>query len=167
MHILRILKPVSSKHSVSNDIFTGKQMFPEYRVHIHTLWNWIPLLWSAAMYDHLCKVHKTMHSIWFQCCAINHLIYFAPTFFKQMIWPNILPMLKTWRFLRFSNHIYLVQENLRCLCLTRWLANQGWLRWGLGHPKCATNIIESCSTLISWSMRSMWSETHNVHFKYT
>lgn len=51
-------------------------------------------------------------------------------------------------YLRFSNHIYLGQENLRCLCLTRWLANQGWLLWGLGHPKWAANIIEPCSTLV-------------------
>lgn len=51
-------------------------------------------------------------------------------------------------YLRFSNHIYLGQENLRCLCLTRWLANQGWLHWGLGHPKSAANIIKPCSTLV-------------------
>lgn len=53
---------------------------------------------------------------------------------------------------RSSNHIYLGQENLRCFCLTRWLANQGWLCWGLGHPKSATIIIEPCSTLICWCL---------------
>lgn len=51
---------------------------------------------------------------------------------------------------RFSNHIYSGQENLRCLCLTRWLANQGWLHWGLGHPKSATNIIEPWSNLVCY-----------------
>lgn len=80
--------------------------------------------------------------------VISHLAIVATAFKNTVIRQTILPVLKAWSFLRFSNHIYSGQENLRYLCLTRWLANQGWLRWGLGHPKSATNITEPCPALI-------------------
>lgn len=87
-----------------------------------------------------------------QCCAKN-LIHVA--FKHTQTHADTRKKTKQFAFIssqpgnfRFSNHIYLGQENLRCLCLTRWLANQGWLHWGLGHPKSATNIIEPWSNLV-------------------
>lgn len=102
-----------------------------------------------------------MHLPWLQCRVEKHLICVAPNvfflFFCFLVFCCCCFFFGIKQFhsissqpgnFRFSNHIYLGQENLRCLCLTRWLANQGWLHWGLGHPKLATNIIEPRSNLV-------------------
>lgn len=63
------------------------------------------------------------------------------TSFKQSIWPFTLLALRATNFPWFSNHIYIGQENLRRLCLTRWLTNRGWLHWGLGHPNLLQTLL--------------------------
>lgn len=104
---------------------------------------------DILMQVHLCEVHSLQMDLALRrCSAINHLMHVAHIFFFNKLSDPTSSLCGKLGYLRFSNHIYLGQENLRCLCLTRWLANQGWLHWGLGHPKSAANIIGPCSTLV-------------------
>lgn len=99
----------------------------------HLLFNYL-ICHDILMQVHLCKVHNTVSKcIWLCYNAVQSIIWcmLLTYFFNKWSDPTSSLCAKLG-YLRFSNHIYLGQENLRCLCLTRWLANQGWLHWGVG-----------------------------------
>lgn len=120
-------------------------------------WPNLPWYFNAGSFIWSAQHCLQMDLALLQCCAINHLMHVAHIFLNKWSDPTS-SLCGKLGYLRFSNHIYLGQENLRCLCLTRWLANQGWLHWGLGHPKSAANIIKPCSILVNcylWERRYM------------